>query len=65
MGMTKYSKGIKVYKYNILVTDKDSWEECDKELLEQIEMSPDFDDELKKYLIKEVLSIWNTQKKLY
>lgn len=53
--MTKYSKGIKIDKFAILVTDKDSFSECNKEILEELERHPGIKEEDKKQIIREVL----------
>ena len=53
----KYTKGINLgkYKLNILVTDKDSFEECDKEIIEELNRHSEIPDLEKIELIKEVL----------
>jgi len=53
--MTKYTKGIKIFKFSILATDKDSFEECDKEILEELNRHPEIDSKDKEQIIKEVL----------
>ena len=53
--MTKYTKGIKIFKFSIMVTDKDSFEECDKEILEELERHPGIEQKDKEQIIKEVL----------
>lgn len=51
----KYTKGVKIYKLNILVTDKDSFEECDKEILKELERHSELSTKEKEQIIKEVL----------
>lgn len=52
----KYSKGITICKLHITVTDKDSFEECDKCIIEALDRHPEIDKEIKQQFIKEVLS---------
>lgn len=61
----KYTKGINLGKYrlNILVTDKASFEECNKEIIEELNNHSEISDSEKIEIIKEVL-IWNIWKKL-
>lgn len=54
--MTKYHKAIRWGKINIAIRNKDSFEECNKEILEELERHPDLNDEDKQFLIKEVLN---------
>jgi len=53
----KYTKGINLskYKLNILITNKDSFEECDKELIEEINRHSEIPDLEKVEIIKEAL----------
>jgi len=53
--MTKYTKGIKIFKLNIIATDKDSFEECDQEILKELEKHSELDKEVREKIIKEVL----------
>lgn len=50
--MTKYSKGIKIFKLNILVTDKNSFAECDKEILKKLNEFPDLSETDKKMIME-------------
>ena len=53
----KYTKGINLVKYklNILVTNKNSFEECDKEIIEEINRHSEINDLEKIEIIKEAL----------
>jgi len=53
----KYTKGINLGKYrlNILVTDKASFEECNKEIIEELNNHSEISDSEKIEIIKEVL----------
>ena len=53
----KYTKGINLGKYrlNILVTDKNSFEECDKEIIEELNRHSEIPDLERIEIIKEVL----------
>lgn len=54
--MAKYSKIVNIYKLKIIVIDKDNFEECDKEIIEELDRHPEINEEVKKEFIKEVLS---------
>lgn len=55
----KYSKGIVISKpqhtLRIMVTDKDSFEECNKEILEELQRHPGINPKDKEQIIKKVL----------
>lgn len=53
----KYTKGINLgkYKLNILVTDKNSFEECNKEIIEELNKHSEIPDLEKVKIIKEAL----------
>ena len=53
--MTKYSKALTIFKLRISVTDKDNFEECNAEILEELERHPELDSKLKNQIVKEVL----------
>ena len=53
--MTKYSKGITIFRLHISVTDKDSFEECNEEILEELERHPELDTKVREQIIREVL----------
>ena len=53
----KYTKGINLgkYKLNILITDKNSFEECNKEIIEELNRHSEIPDLEKVEIIKEAL----------
>ena len=53
--MAKYSKGIKIYKLNIVVTNKDSFEECNKEIINRLDQHPELDKEEVKEIKRMIL----------
>ena len=52
----KYNKGITIYKLHITVTDKDSFEECNRCLIKSLNTHAEIDEEVRKEIIKEMLS---------
>jgi hypothetical protein len=53
----KYHKGIKIgKKINIMITDKNSFEECNKEIIEELERHPEINEQDRKEVILMVLS---------
>lgn len=53
----KYTKGVNLrkYKLNILITDKNSFEECNKEIIEELNRHSEIPDLERVEIIKEVL----------
>lgn len=52
----KYSKSIKIYKFSISIINKDSFEECDREIIAELERHPEIDEKEKAEIIREVLT---------
>ena len=51
----KYSKSLQIYRLRISVTDKQSFEECDKEILARLENHPELDQEEVDKIKREIL----------